>query len=78
MRVCVDYSNAPILLLARSVRWSHIRKFGGELTWVHRSQVHAPLCVRVGTAAVADAVGVMLKYAFSSNMESKEKEYNDR
>jgi hypothetical protein len=38
----------------------------------------APLCVRVGTAAVADAVGVMLKYVFSSNMESKEKEYNDR
>jgi hypothetical protein len=38
----------------------------------------APLCVSVGTAAVADAVGVMLKYVCSSNMESKEKEYKDR
>jgi hypothetical protein len=38
----------------------------------------APLCVNVGTAAVADAVGVILKYVCSNNMVSKEKEHRNR
>ena len=38
----------------------------------------APLCVSVGTAAVADAVGVILRYVCPSHIESKEKEYEDR
>jgi hypothetical protein len=86
--MCVNYSNAPVLGLAQEVPLSRILYvWRGTYMGTPTSSAccsaacratRAPLCVSVGTAAVADAVGVMLKYVCSSNMESKEKEYKDR
>lgn len=85
----VNYGDAPVVVLAWLVPSCCI-----QCVWEGNSYIgtptsiaccsaacratRAPLCVNVGTAAVADAVGDMLKYVCRSNMESREKEYRDR
>jgi hypothetical protein len=86
--VCVNYSDAPVVVLARWVRLSRIlyiwrgtymgTPFSSACCSAACKATRAPLCVSVGTAAVADAVGVILRYVCPSNIESKEKEYEDR